>query len=50
MLDDWNSQLTEAGEPGALSELGSGPGAAAATPPDLFGLDHRAELLARWAA
>lgn len=49
MLEDWNSQLTEAGEPGALAELGPASSAASAAPPDLFGLDHRAELLARWA-
>ena len=44
MLDDWNSQLTEAGEAAGLGELGGASGVAAAPAADLFGLDHRAEL------
>ncbi|EFN52342.1 hypothetical protein CHLNCDRAFT_139164 [Chlorella variabilis] len=47
MLDDWNSQLTEAGEAAGLGELVGASGAAAAPAADLFGLDHRAEFLAR---
>ncbi|KAL4423908.1 hypothetical protein ABPG75_001209 [Micractinium tetrahymenae] len=51
MLDDWNSQLalTDAGEAG-LAGLGDLPGGMPSTvlpPSDLFGLDHRAEYLAR---
>lgn len=53
MLDDWNSQLTEAAEqPGGVGGLGAGAAAAAGgsssgSSPDLFGLDHRAEYISR---
>lgn len=52
MLDDWNSQLASDAAEQALGGLGdlSGSGAvASATAPatDLFGLDHRAEYIAR---
>lgn len=53
MLDEWNSQLTEATEqPGGGAGLGAGAAAAAGpgssgSSPDLFGLDHRAKYISR---
>ncbi len=51
MLDEWNSQLTLTdGADAALAGLGDvpgGPPSALLPPSDLFGLDHRAEYLAR---
>lgn len=51
MLDDWNSQLTEAAEQPALQDLAAGGGGGTSGDRgDLFGLDHRAEYISRWGA
>lgn len=47
MLEDWNSQLIDTGEGATQREALAGGTAAPAS--DLFGIDHRAEFLARWA-
>lgn len=48
MLDDWNSQLTEAAEQPALQDLAAGGGGGTSGDRgDLFGLDHRAEYISR---
>ena len=49
MLDEWNSQLSEAGEQPGLGGLagGSGGTGGSGSDGDLFGLDHRAEYLSR---
>ena len=51
MLDDWNSQLTEAGEQPGLGDLAGAVGGTSggSSDGDLFGLDHRAEYISRWA-
>lgn len=51
MLDDWNSQLTEAGEQPGLGDLAGAVGGTGggSSDGDLFGLDHRAEYISRWA-
>ncbi|KAI3432414.1 hypothetical protein D9Q98_003968 [Chlorella vulgaris] len=45
MLEDWNSQLIDTGEGATQREALAGGTAAPAS--DLFGIDHRAEFLAR---